>query len=90
MNAGDKELIEEKFKGVYLHQTANFDSISNKLEQILEQTKLTNGRVTKLEVQLRVVRFFSTNPKITLLTFLGILFIVSVFDIKDIISFFKP
>ena len=44
-----KELIEEKFKGVYLHQQAGFDLINQKLIQILEQTTKTNGRVNTLE-----------------------------------------
>jgi len=44
-----KELIEEKFKGVYLHQQAEFDLLNSKLDMIYEQAKKTNGRVTALE-----------------------------------------
>ncbi len=44
-----KELIEEKFKGVYLHQEVNFTSISETLARIETQTTKTNGRVTELE-----------------------------------------
>lgn len=45
----ERELIEEKFKGVYQHQEANFTLINQKLESILVQTTKTNGRVTNLE-----------------------------------------
>ena len=48
-NCTQKELIEEKFRGVYLHQQAGFDLLNQKLDLVLEQTKKTNGRVTKLE-----------------------------------------
>jgi hypothetical protein len=48
MKAEEKELIEEKFKGVYLHQEANFNSINEKLSHILEQTTKTNGKVIDL------------------------------------------
>ena len=44
-----KELIEEKFKGVYLHQEVNFSSIAETLARIEAQTTKTNGRVTELE-----------------------------------------
>lgn len=45
----ERELIEEKFKGVYQHQDANFTLINQTLNSILAETRKTNGRVTKLE-----------------------------------------
>jgi len=48
-NCTQKELIEEKFKGVYLHQEVNFQSIAETLSRIEAQTTKTNGRVTELE-----------------------------------------
>ena len=44
-----KELIEEKFKGVYLHQEVNFSLIAETLARIEAQTTKTNGRVMELE-----------------------------------------
>jgi len=48
-NCTQKELIEEKFRGVYLHQEVNFTSIAETLSRIEAQTIKTNGRVTELE-----------------------------------------
>ena len=48
-NCTQRELIEEKFKGVYLHQEVNFNSIAEILARIEQQTIKTNGRVTDLE-----------------------------------------
>lgn len=46
-----KELIEEKFRGVYLHQETNFNNICETLARIELQTTKTNGRVTELEAK---------------------------------------
>jgi len=89
MNKDDKELMNEKFKGVYLHQQSNFDLINEKLEQIHKQTILTNGRVTILEKQTKFVRFFENNPKFAILIFLGVIFLLTYFDTKDLIEFLK-
>lgn len=89
MNKDDKELISEKFKGVYLHQQSNFDLISEKLEQIHKQTLLTNGRITIVEKQTKVIRFLESNPKISIVIFLGIYFLSTIFNFKDLINFLK-
>ena len=89
MQKAERELIEEKFKGVYLHQQANFDLIGEKLEQIHQQTLLTNGRVTKLESQTKVIRFFEQKPFFFILIVLGFLFLASIFDIQDLIKLIK-
>jgi hypothetical protein len=49
MNAQDKELIDEKFKGVYQYLQVEFENLNNLGQQNLEQAKKTNGRVTALE-----------------------------------------
>lgn len=48
MKLEERELIEEKFKGVYLHQESNFNLINERLLHILEQTTKTNGKVINL------------------------------------------
>jgi len=72
MTKPEKELIELKFKGVYEHQEANFSMLHNKLDLIHKETIKTNGRVNKLEVDLNIIRFFATHPKIFIVTALGI------------------
>ena len=89
MQKAERELIEEKFKGVYLHQNTNFDSISDKLELIYKQTLLTNSRVSSFEKQTKVTRFLETHPKIALLIALGMFSLVIIFDLKDLINLFK-
>lgn len=88
MQKEEKELIEEKFKGVYLHQQSNFDFINEKLEQIYKQTQMTNGRVTTLECQTKIVRFFESKPIMLLLVLLGIIFAASFVDLQEFIKMF--
>lgn len=96
MQLAEKQLIEEKFKGVIALITSSNDINSIQHQEliaqqnkILEQVLITNGRVTKLEKETRTVRYFSDNPKITFLLFAGILAIASLFELKDIINLFK-
>jgi len=49
MTPEQKELIEEKFKGVHALIQANFDVISVDLDYIKRAVDKTNGRVTSLE-----------------------------------------
>ena len=93
MKVDERELIEEKFKGVYLHQESNFNLINEKLSHILEQTTKTNGRVTCLEndfkeykKEMTFVNYLSKNPVILALILLGVLFLASYLDIKDLIK----
>ena len=86
MQKAERELIEEKFKGVYLHQQSNFDLMSEKLDQIHKQTLLTNGRVSKVECETKVVRFFESNKIILIIFLLGIFFAATYFDLKDFIK----
>lgn len=63
MNKDDSCLIDEMFRGVRAEIKAKDDIIMLKLEQILEQTTKTNGRVTKLEEQTAIGRWFERNPR---------------------------
>ena len=63
MNKDDRCLIDEMFKGVRAEIKAKDDIIMMKLEQILAETRKTNGRVTALEEQTSIVRWFERNPK---------------------------
>ena len=73
MNTLDRELIEEKIKGVHSLIGANFDVVNDKLESINVHLKASNNRTSKLERQTEIVRFFTKYPK------LFILFIVALF-----------
>jgi len=96
MQKAEKELIEEKFKGVIAMIRSNNDisQIYHKelLEQqnkVLDQVLITNGRVTNIEKQTKIVRFFESHPKIMVLVVLGVLLITALLDLKDIVSYFK-
>jgi len=45
----ERELFEEKFRGIISLMNAQFDNVNDKLERIEGQTIKTNGRVTVLE-----------------------------------------
>ena len=68
MQKAERELIEEKFKGVHALLQANFDVVNSELAHIKEQTTKTNGRLTCVEAETRVVRFFSKKPIYLILT----------------------
>ena len=89
MQKTERELIEEKFKGVYLHQQANFDLMNEKLEQIYKQTVLTNSNVARLEKETKVVRFLETKPAFLYLIILCFISISVVLDLDTIIKVFK-
>ncbi len=65
----DKELIEEKFRGVYSRLDSNNEimhvelkEISNLLKLTHEQACKTNGRVTKLEKETGLIRWLTNKP----------------------------
>ena len=88
MQKPERELIEEKFKGVYLHQQSNFDLINQKLEQIHKQTLKTNGRVTAIEEQTKISRFLESKPVFLLLIILGLLLASTILDFSDLLKLF--
>lgn len=77
MDPINKELINEKFTGVYARIDANqtllekqmqlnHDSIHDQLKLLIDlqketrdQAKLTNGRVTKLEIETAIVKWLN-------------------------------
>ena len=96
MNKAEKDLIDEKFKGILLHQSSNYDLINQKLEQIHVQTKKTNSRVDKCEdkvnilfTQTRIARFFESKPIFLVLIILGLFTLLALFDLQDIIKLIK-
>jgi hypothetical protein len=44
-----KELFEEKLKSIHIQLDSEFAVVNNRLAAIEEQTRKTNGRITKLE-----------------------------------------
>ncbi len=96
MQKAERELIDEKFKGVIAMIKTNndvFDLYHKELlvsqKKILDQTIITNGRVTNLEKQTKIIRFFEAHPKITVLVILGIVAFTTLVEFKDLINFFK-
>jgi len=88
MTKAERELIELKFKGLYEHNETNYSLLHQKLGQIHDETKSTNGRVTSLEKDLNIVRFFSKYPKILILAVLGIIALVQMDTIIETIKTF--
>lgn len=86
MNLTEKELIEEKFKNVYLRIDSNHSEVKLLLEQILNQTLKTNGRVTSLEEQTEYVRLIPKYKKIIGLAILGLFTLFSSFGILGLIK----
>lgn len=100
MNPVDKELIEEKFKNVYLSIEKNHNETTILLEKILEQTLKTNGRVTEIEdhyvvkedflKERKETHFFRTltkYPKLTLFAVIGIASLISTAGAQLLIKF---
>lgn len=97
MEQTEKELMAEKFKGIIAMITTNNDiskiyhkELLESQKRILNQVTITNNRVTIIEKQTKVIRFLEDHPKITIVLLLGISFLLASFDLKDLISFFKP
>jgi predicted nuclease with TOPRIM domain len=89
MQKEERELIQEKFKGVYLHQESNFNLINEKLEQIYKQTSLTNSRVNKLEdkmSKLKLIEIMYDKPLLLIIIILGIVFLTSIIDLTDLLK----
>lgn len=89
MQKEERELIQEKFKGVYLHQESNFNLINEKLEQIYKQTSLTNSRVNKLEdkmSKLKLIEIMYDKPLLLIIIILGIVFLSSIIDLTDLLK----
>ena len=55
MSREERDLINEKFTGVFGRLDSNFELLHQKLTAIEEQTKKTNGRVNALEEKTRLL-----------------------------------
>lgn len=86
MTKEEREIIELKFQGLKAEITTNHDMQMQKLETILTQAMKTNGRVTDLEKETKTVRMFERKPVLLILFILGIIFLLSIFDLPTIIK----
>lgn len=82
MTYSDKELIDEMVRGLRAEIRANNDIIMLQLGQIIDQTTKTNSRVTKLEDETGIGRWFERKPK----RFFILLIIVAFFSMEGISS----
>jgi hypothetical protein len=62
MTPQDKQLIDEMIRGIRAEISSRDEVIMLHLTQILEQTKKTNGRVSKLELETGISRWFERKP----------------------------
>lgn len=95
MQQAEKDLLDEKFKGIIAMITTNNDiskiyhkELLESQERILKQVLITNGRVTLLETQTKTIRFFEGKPIFFFLILLGIIFLSSFLDLTDLIKLF--
>lgn len=61
---------------------------TTQLERILQQTTMTNGRVTKLELETKIWRFLQGYPKIAILIFFGVVFVMQ-YGLFELIKLIK-
>ena len=86
MNPQDRELIDIKFTHISGVMQANHDAIMSELKHIKEQTDKTNGRVTALEKETKVSRFFERRPIFLILVVVGMIALIGSGGVSVIIK----
>ena len=89
MNKEDREILDLKFSGLKAEIMANHDLQMVKLETIYKQALKTNGRVTELEKETRIIRIFERKPILLVLVCLGLLVLYGLFDLTELIKLLK-
>lgn len=93
MTKDERELIEEKFKGLGLLVDAHFHNVDDRLDRIEKQTTKTNGRVTALENETRVGRWCARNPLIAAVIIVilaaGMMYLGSLIGYETLIGLIK-
>lgn len=103
LNENEKELIELKLTGIRGEMQANNEVMLLKLDQILEQTKKTNGRVNKhdeelekqhekmdsIERKIAVFDYFSKRPILLVLIGLGLVVLFNLEGFSSLIKIIK-
>jgi hypothetical protein len=90
MRAEEKELINEKFSGLKSLLNAHFENVNDRLDDVIEHQKKSNGRIDLLETETTFFRWVNRNPKLalflTILIIAGIIFLSIHIGIKDVIK----
>lgn len=87
MTPQDDRLIEEIVKRIEDRISNNDESINRRLQQILEQTTKTNGRVSKIEQETAIGRWFERKP-VRFILILIIFLMLSAEGMRSIIQSF--
>jgi hypothetical protein len=82
-----RELMEVKLSLVKAEVTSGNDIIISKLDEVINHQKKTNGRVTKLEEDIKAVQWIKKNPKLSII--ISAAFIFAVTFITDLETFMK-
>ena len=87
----EHKVIDAQVKGIVIQMNANFEVVNGVLRRMeitaketLDQTKLTNGRVTKLEEDIEVVTFLKKYKFIFAVMLIGFFKIYEALDFQQI------
>jgi hypothetical protein len=89
MTKQEKEFINVKIDVLNERIESGNNIILLELDLIKQQTIKTNGRVTCLEEETKVVRFFSKRPVLAFLIFIGIILLIGVIGLPELFTIIK-
>jgi len=88
-----RRIIEDKLTGFHATMKAQNDinnaqhnEIMKEIRKVKEKQDLTNGNVTKLQRETRVVRYLQKKPLLFLGVIFGIALLANAFDFQEVIN----